>query len=408
MALQVAKRAASAMGLKAAKLALLDQLFAFTKARDWTDPQVSPIVWPTNELLARRLGVGISTMKHHLNGLAEAGLISYCDHPTYQRGGRRDEDGRIVEAHGIDLSPLAIRYGELLDLAETAEADARLCHHLRMTRTALRREIETLIASARLELDERSCDEACGDTEDDQSTLWQAFQARLDVLREESLADNEARQQNIEALQALRDEVEDAFEALFTYRNFHSAVPISRPLQTTAHNPESEPCKDGRNCANAQYSDLTEAFGQRAFEKKPAEAEVPRQAPKETVDAQDAAEAVRDDIVNISLPLLKLACPNLAETLPGSFDNWSAFRISGASMCVIASINPQVYHEAQQVLGANLALAALALTAERYSTGAVTNAGAYLRTLVKRGRIGELFLSKSLFALARSNHHRLQ
>ncbi|NTG58043.1 replication protein C, partial [Agrobacterium rhizogenes] len=38
-ALQVAKRYASAIGLKAAKIALIDQLFAFSMAIDWSDAQ---------------------------------------------------------------------------------------------------------------------------------------------------------------------------------------------------------------------------------------------------------------------------------------------------------------------------------------------------------------------------------
>ena len=120
-ALQVAKRAAAAMGLKAAKLALIDQLFASSKACDWTIPGKPPVVWPSNARLARLLGIGISTMKHHLNGLVRAGLVAYSDHPTYQRRGVRDDDGNIVEAYGIDLSPIAVRYGDLLELAETAE-----------------------------------------------------------------------------------------------------------------------------------------------------------------------------------------------------------------------------------------------------------------------------------------------
>ena len=55
-ALQVAKRYASAIGLKAAKIALIDQLFAFSKAMDWTDTQTIPVVWPSNELLATAPG----------------------------------------------------------------------------------------------------------------------------------------------------------------------------------------------------------------------------------------------------------------------------------------------------------------------------------------------------------------
>lgn len=43
-ALKAAKRGAAAMGLKASKIALIDQLFAFTKAHDWTDDGVAPVI----------------------------------------------------------------------------------------------------------------------------------------------------------------------------------------------------------------------------------------------------------------------------------------------------------------------------------------------------------------------------
>lgn len=148
-ALQVAKRYASAIGLKAAKIALIDQLFAFSLGVDWSDADTLPIIWPTNELLARRLGIKISTLKHHLAGLVEAGLICYSDHPTYQRGGRRDETGRILEAHGINLSPIAARYCELLEHADAAEFEARQFKRLSNRRTVLRRQIAAIIEAAR-------------------------------------------------------------------------------------------------------------------------------------------------------------------------------------------------------------------------------------------------------------------
>jgi replication initiation protein RepC len=41
--------------------------------------------------------------------LIELGLIAVKDSPIGKRCGRRDREGRIVEAYGFDLSPLAQR-----------------------------------------------------------------------------------------------------------------------------------------------------------------------------------------------------------------------------------------------------------------------------------------------------------
>jgi replication initiation protein RepC len=166
-ALKVAKRSAAAMGLKASKIALIDQLFAYTKAHDWTDGDVAPVIWPSNVALARGLGVSVSTMKHHLNGLVEAGLVAYSDGPTYQRRGRRDEDGKIIEAAGIDLSPIAVRFAELTEMADVADHAAREWKRYSNRRTILRKEIQSLVLSAR---------------EESFEVPWDHAQARVDVL----------------------------------------------------------------------------------------------------------------------------------------------------------------------------------------------------------------------------------
>jgi replication initiation protein RepC len=42
--------------------------------------------------------------------LWEAGIFVIRDNPQGRRYGRRDAKGRIIEAYGFDLSPLAQRY----------------------------------------------------------------------------------------------------------------------------------------------------------------------------------------------------------------------------------------------------------------------------------------------------------
>ncbi|NTI52839.1 replication protein C [Agrobacterium rhizogenes] len=381
-ALQVAKRFASAIGLKAAKIALIDQLFAFSKTLDWSDTEIVPVVWPSNELLARRLGIKVSTLKYHLAGLVEAGLICYSDHPTYQRRGRRSEDGRIVEAYGINLSPIAAQYSELLDLADAADFEARKCKGLSNRRTLLRRGIAAIIEAARLEL---------GSLNDE----WNSLLARLDRLREQRGRGSVELADVVDALVTLRAEAVDLLEALYDSRDSDTAVAKFRPLQTTAETPDSESCNDERNCADAQYTDENGADGATAYENKPAETSVPgkRNTPASSSD---------DDIINVSLPLLRSAFVHLSQMVPEVFDHWAAFRSSGGLLCRLCYVNSQVYQEAVEVLGQDLAIVALALTAERNANGSVSNAGGYLRELVNRSRQGTLRLSRSLFGMAAS------
>ncbi|NTG58044.1 replication protein C, partial [Agrobacterium rhizogenes] len=375
-------RYASAIGLKAAKIALIDQLFAFSMAIDWSDAQTIPVVWPSNELLARRLGIKISTLKYHLAGLVEAGLICYSDHPTYQRRGRRSEDGRIIEAYGINLSPIAARYCELLELSDAAEFEARSRKGLSNRRTVLRRGIAAVIEAARQELG--SLDEE-----------WDSLLARLDRLRERRAQGSVELADVVDALEALYAEAAALLEALFDSRDTNTAVAKIRPLQTTAETPDSESCNDERNCTNAQYIAEPSAIGAMASEKKPSDTPVPSKQKTQSVEPDD-------DIVNVSLPLLRSAMRHLSQMVPEVFDHWAVFRSSGGLLCRLCYVNPQVYQEAVKVLGQDLAIVALALTAERNANGSVSNPGGYLRELINRGRQGTLRLSRSLFGMAAS------
>lgn len=368
-ALAVAKRAAAALGLKAAKIALIDQLFACSRAVDWTTPGVAPVVWPSNARLARSLGISVSTMKHHLNGLVRAGLVAYSDGPTYQRGGRRDDEGRIVEGAGIDLSPIAARYDELSELAERTEAEARARDRANRRRTVLRKAVQSLLLSA---------------LERGTPGPWHEAQARLDALVEARPADLDALRAVVDALEALSDELEQAYLAAEDDRNFNTALAKFRPTTSTAEGSDSETV-DQRTRADARESRSDGAAGAEAAKTKRGGAGV----------AHDSR------LAGVTLPMVRQACPDIAAIAPASLESWSDFREAGRMLCAAAGINPQVWHEARDVLGPDLAAAAVAVTVQRCTAGTVAKPGAYLRTLVQRGRDGRLHIGRSLQAMAR-------
>lgn len=381
-ALGIAKLAAAAMGLKTAKLALIDQLFASSKPGDWTTPDVAPVVWPSNESLARRLGVSVSTMKYHLNGLVRAGLVAYSDGPTYQRRGRRNEEGSIIEAYGIDLSPIAVRYEELSELVERAEHTARLIKRLTYRRTVLRKGVQALIFAAR---------------EEGLAGTWDRAQARLDVIREQRAIEAEILEDQIEALETLQAELEEAFDTAILDRNFQTALSKFRPIQTTAESQTSESSNQSRPRANARESISSATYGGMAFETKPEAISAVGQ------DRKRRQIVLDEDVQMISLPLVRDACPTLTAYVPTSLQSWSSLRDSGREIAVAAGINPQVWQEAQSVLGPDIAVAALAVTVQKTEMGLVQKPGAYMRRLSQLGRDGELHISRSLFGLAQAS-----
>lgn len=382
-ALKAAKRGAAALGLKTAKLALLDLLFGSSKPQDWTGEGVVPIIWPSNAYLAQKLGISVSTMKHHLNGLVEAGLVAYSDGPTYQRRGRRDEQDRIIEAAGIDLSPIAVRFAELTEMADMADHAAREWKRYSNRRTVLRKEIQALILSARREGFDGP---------------WDYAQARLEVIREARAGDLDELASWVEQLESLQEELEAAYNKAFNDRNMHTAVSKFRPLLTTADSQNPELSNQTRPRANARDSIPQAASGGMAFEKKLGEAERFEQ------DRKRPKDALSDDLQYISLPLVEHACPQVARYVPNAFESWSALRETGRDLCGAAGINPQVWQEAISVLGPDMAIAALAVTIQKLDDGRVAKPGAYLRRLVQRGQEGELHISRSLFGMAQAGY----
>lgn len=379
-ALTVAKRAAAAMGLKSSKIALIDQLFGCSKAVDWDTTGVAPVIWPSNDRLARSMGICISTMKHHLNGLVKAGLIAYSDGPTYQRRGRRDKEGIIVEGYGIDLSPIAVRYDELAELVEAVEHEARQWKRYSYRRTVVRKEIQSLILSAQ---------------EISQDVGWGRAQARLDMLREHKPESLEDLANQVEAFELLQCELEDTYDDMILDVNSNSTVSKFQPLQTTPEPSHSVYSRTkSRDSANAQYSTRKTAYGSIASRKKHEKISTSEQYLK------NPKQVLEQDIQHLSLPLMKSACPKLEDYVPGVFESWRSLRDAGHELCLQTGINPQVWLEARSTLGVDIAIAAVAVTVQKTDLGLVSSPGGYLRTLTQRGRDGDLNISRSLFALA--------
>ena len=73
--------------------------------------------------------------------LFEAGIFVIRDNEQGKRYGRRGPDGRIIEAYGFDLSPLAVRYDEFIRIAAEAKVERERMKALRKRATIARRTI---------------------------------------------------------------------------------------------------------------------------------------------------------------------------------------------------------------------------------------------------------------------------
>ncbi len=134
------KAAAPYLGLSHRAVHAVDWLFRFTQKQDWESGS-RPVVWPSAFMQGEALGLSLSQVKALNRHLVELGLVVMKDSPNGKRYGRRNKAGRIIEAYGFDLSPLAVRVEEFRAVAErgreTREAIRQLRRRVSIASTGL-------------------------------------------------------------------------------------------------------------------------------------------------------------------------------------------------------------------------------------------------------------------------------
>ena len=112
------------LGLPARAYKLIGWLVRQTQPQDWEEGS-RPIAWPSAQRQAEFLGLSLRAVQKLNRLLWEAGIFVMRDHPQGKRYGRRDAKGRIIEAYGFDLSPLAQRYDEFVKIAAAARIERK-------------------------------------------------------------------------------------------------------------------------------------------------------------------------------------------------------------------------------------------------------------------------------------------
>lgn len=97
------------LGLKSAARFILEQLVGFYGGEPIGGRM---LVWPSNELLEDRTGLSERTIRYALKELLDQGVIRSKDSANGKRYARKSHAGQIIDAFGLDLSPLLHRMDE--------------------------------------------------------------------------------------------------------------------------------------------------------------------------------------------------------------------------------------------------------------------------------------------------------
>ena len=355
-------------------LRLIQKLAAYTQPKDW-EPGHRPIVWPSNDNLARCLGLTEDGVSKLIRAAVRAGLITMKDSPTRQRFGKRGKDGHIIQAvtYGFDLSPLAMRYAEIKETATKHQAMIRAragaCRRISIGRAAILQSLEAA----------------------DGAGLWasgfETLQTRLEALalprRHSGLTLAEA-EHFAERLAALQDEARALFEAASTnpsvattYAGKNPSAPIvsSEPLNTTT--PTSS---DKKHVAAIRESSRGQAQN-------------PPSAPEPAAGA--------DTFPTLAINQFQLldACPTLKSAVWQAEPSWGDVAEACANSCGRYGISKDTWRDARAELGIIGSIVAYAVAISLPADRITHSRGAYFGGMLKKHANGQLNLHGSYFGM---------
>jgi replication initiation protein RepC len=363
------KAAAPRLGLSTRLVHTVDWLFKFTQPQDW-ERGARPIVWPSALLQQEALGLSETQTKRLNRCLIEAGLVTMKDSPNGKRYGKRDPKGRIVEAYGFDLSPLAARHREFVRLAEEGRAEREAMGRLRRRATIARKGIVQILETAR-DYDLRG--EEWATLERDTIAIVQALK-RVERPDEMQVGVTSLEQRRREARARLEELLKDVKKAPSQVEN--------EPHQYT-YNPNPYPSKD------TVIAPKTSSGAGEPSSPQPSEPELRHRPEKGTV------HGVRPD------ELVRLA-PRLRSYLHRPNPTWPEIIDAADWLRHDLDVSKSLWGDACLTLGRDLAAVALAIVSTKSPEHFRTTPGGYFHGMVQKAKAGELHLERTMWALRRA------
>ena len=364
------KAAAPRLGIAPRLVHAIDWLFRFTQPQDW-EKGSRPVVWPSASMQQEALGLSPSQVKEINRRLIELGLVTMKDSPNGKRYGRRHErTGRIIEAYGFDLAPVAMRHAEFRRLAEEGRAERAAMGRLRRRATIARKAIvqilETVVEYA-IEGEEWQ-------------TLARESEALTRALRDvERVDEMEAGVKSLERRQAAARE---RLENLLGVVDSAPKEPENRP-HIYNYKPSLDPQEDtviaAKDCSGAGGEGISQP-----------QAPVQPKRPEKGM-----VHGIRPDELVRLAPKLK---PYLRRPNPA----WPDIVEAADWLRHDLGISKSLWGDACLAMGRELAAAALAIVSTKEAEHFRTSPGGYFYGMVARAKAGELHLERTVWALRRA------
>jgi replication initiation protein RepC len=327
--------------------------------------------------------------------LVELGLVSMKDSPNGKRYGRRGPKGKIIEAYGFDLSPLANRFAEFQAVAEEArEARARmqaLRRRATIARNGMRQIIETAIEEGLTGFNWTYWREEAAKLGRGIAAIRDANEMECAVVRFERF--------QLDARGALDSALSDRRDASIKPVNKNPTGPLNEPHITTTNqliNPKDTVIAHDKSSFGQEIGQ-TERVGALANRKvgalrgdnkikQPGKAER-----KERTDNGSVMKMTPDDLVRLA-PRLR---PYLAKGDP----NWPEIVDAADWLRHDLGVSKPLWGEACLAMGREQAAIALAIVSTKPPEHFRSTPGGYFRGMVVKAKAGELHLSRTIWGM---------
>jgi replication initiation protein RepC len=347
----------------------VDWLFRFTQPQDWGNG-ARPIVWPSASMQQEALGLSETQVKEINRRLIELGLITMRDSPNGKRYGKRDTNGRIVEAYGFDLAPIAARYAEFCRLAEEGRAERAAMGRLRRRATIARKGIIQILETAR----------EYGHEGEEWQTLSRETEALARALRAVERVDEMA--MGVTSLERRQRAARERLETLLGVVETDPKEPENRP-HIYNYNPTLDPNQDTVIAAKRCRGEGGEDGSQTP-------APVPPKSPEKGM-----VHGIRPDELVQLTPKLKPYLRRSTPTWPDVVDaaDWLRHDLG---------VSKHLWGDACLTMGRELAAVALAIVSTKEPEHFRTSPGGYFHGMVAKARAGELHLERTVWSLRRA------
>jgi replication initiation protein RepC len=385
------KAAAPQLGLSPRLVHAVDWLFRFTQPQDW-GREGRPIVWPSAATQQEALALSESRVKALNRALIEVGVITMKDSPNGKRYGRRDPKGRIIEAYGFDLSPIAARYAEFVQLAAAARAERAEMGRLRRRATIARNGITQILDTAA----------EYGFQGEEWLSLARDCRNLAKALRKV-----ERSEEMVLGVESLERRQRQARERLGTLL-FSAPEAASEAVDSSPLGPESEPhqyiYKPNLN-PNKDTVMASETCNSPAGTMVPGQA-TPRQpaGQQETKSAKPAR--IDGTVLQLSTDELVQLAPRLRGYLATPVPTWLDVVEAADWLRGELGVSKPLWGEACLAMGREEAAIAVAIVSAKPAGHFRTSPGGYFHGMVAKAKAGELNLARTIWGLRGAGRRR--